>query len=61
MTVRRAAIYAVNTLLGLTIAGIILATWMPAIYISPWFQGNRWVRVHLLGLAPTPATQPARR
>ncbi len=56
MTARRTATYAVNTLLVLAIIGIIGATWLPAIYVSPWFQSNGWVRVHLLGL---PATAPA--
>ena len=56
MTARRAATYAVNTLLVLVIAGVILATWLPAIYVSPWFQNNRWVQAHLIG--PTPASTP---
>ncbi len=61
MTVRRASVYAVNTALVLAIAGIILATWMPAIYVSPWFQTNRWVRVHLLGEGPVPPAGPGHR
>jgi hypothetical protein len=28
----------INTLLVLAIAGIIIATWMPAIYTSDWFH-----------------------
>ena len=43
-----ALIYTINTLLVLAIAGIIMATWMPAIYTSQWFQSNHWVRVHVL-------------
>ncbi len=35
---KRAVIIAVNVLLGLLIAAIILATWMPAIYTSTWFR-----------------------
>ena len=52
MTVRRAMTYLVNALLVLAIVGIIGATWLPAIYVSPWFQNNAWVRAHLLGAAP---------
>ena len=58
MTVRRASVYAVNTVLVLAIAGIILATWLPAIYVSPWFQTNPWVRVHLLGEGAAVPVQP---
>ena len=54
MTPRRAATYAVNTLLVLSIAGIIGATWLPAIYTSGWFQHNAWVRAHLLHAPPLP-------
>ena len=54
MTARRAATYAVNGLLVLAIAGIIGATWLPAIYVSPWFQNNAWVRAHLLHATATP-------
>lgn len=54
MTVRRATTYAVNTLLVVAIVLIIGATWLPAIYVSPRFQNNLWVRTHLLG-RPTPA------
>ena len=38
----------VSALFLLVIAGIIAATWMPAIYTSQWFQNNHWVRRHLL-------------
>ncbi len=55
MSGRRAATVAVNAALGLAIAGIITATWWPAVYVSPWFQRNRWVRTHLLGEAPATA------
>ena len=58
MTPRRAATLAVNGLLVLAIAGIITATWWPAVYVSPWFQSNRWVRTHLLGEASPPAPKP---
>ncbi len=54
MTGRRVAMWAVNGLLVLAIAGIIGATWWPAVYVSPWFQSNRWVRTHLLGDPPPP-------
>jgi hypothetical protein len=62
MTVRRAATYSVNTLLVLVIIGVILATWLPAIYVSPWFQNNRWVQAHLIGQPVTPpaVAPPAR-
>ena len=60
MNCRRAATYAVNALLVLTIVAIIGATWLPAIYVSPWFQTNPWVRAHLLDLPPTaPTATPA--
>jgi hypothetical protein len=58
MTARRAATYSINALLVLLIAFIIGATWLPAIYVSPSFQSNPWVRVHFLGL---PATAPAHK
>jgi hypothetical protein len=45
---KRAFIFTINAILILVIAGIITATWMPAIYTSQWFQTNHWVRVHLL-------------
>jgi hypothetical protein len=45
---KRAFVITINTLLALLIVGIIVATWMPAIYTSQWFQQNHWVRVHLL-------------
>jgi hypothetical protein len=35
---RRAAIILLNTLLALLILAAIVATWMPAIYRSPWFK-----------------------
>ena len=54
MTARRATTYAINALLVLAIVGIIGATWFPAVYVSPWFQSNAWVRAHLLGLPATP-------
>ena len=57
MTARRAATAAVNAALVLVILGTILATWWPAVYVSDWFQHNRWVRAHVLGDAP--ATPPA--
>ena len=59
MKARRAATLAVNGMLVLAIAGIILATWWPAVYVSPWFQSNRWVRTHLLG--EPPPDQPVHR
>ena len=61
MTARRTAIYAVNTVLVLTIVGLIGATWLPAIYVSPWFQHNAWVRAHLLDAPPTATPKPAER
>ncbi len=45
---KKSAVIIINTLLVVVIALIILATWMPAIYTSPWFQANHWVKVHLL-------------
>ena len=57
MTARRAATAAVNAVLVLVIVGTILATWWPAVYVSDWFQHNRWVRAHVLGT--TQATPPA--
>jgi hypothetical protein len=45
---KRTLVITINSLLALMIVGIILATWLPAIYTSPWFQKNHWVRVHLL-------------
>jgi hypothetical protein len=36
--IKRAMIVLINTLLVLVIVGIILATWMPAIYTSEWFH-----------------------
>lgn len=45
---KRTLVYTINAILVLIIVGIILATWMPAIYTSQWFQSNSWVRVHLL-------------
>ena len=35
---KRTLIILLNALLVLVIAGIILATWMPAIYSSEWFH-----------------------
>ena len=57
MTVRKASVYAVNAVLVLVIAGVIGATWLPAIYTSPWFQNNAWVRAHLLRVPPTSAAR----
>jgi hypothetical protein len=45
---KRAVVITINAILVLVIAGIILATWLPAIYTSQWFQNSPWVRVHLL-------------
>jgi hypothetical protein len=45
---KRILIYTINAILILVIAGVITATWMPAIYTSRWFQTNHWVRVNLL-------------
>jgi len=45
---KRAARIFINTLLVIVIVGLITATWMPAIYTSPWFQNSHWVRAHLL-------------
>jgi hypothetical protein len=45
---KRALVISINTLLALMILGIILATCLPAIYTSQWFQNNPWIRVHLL-------------
>lgn len=36
----------VNALLVLIIAGVILATWMPAIYTSEWFAKTDWPSVY---------------
>jgi hypothetical protein len=38
----RTAVIIINALLVLTIIGVILATWMPVIYTSAWFQSHRW-------------------
>ena len=57
VTARRAATAAENAALVLVILGTLLATWWPAVYVSDWFQHNRWVRAHVLGDAP--ATPPA--
>ena len=48
VVMRRPVTITINTLLALAIAGIILATWLPAIYTSRWFQTNHWIRVHVL-------------
>jgi len=45
---KRAIVISINAILVLVIIGIIIATWLPAIYTSRWFQNNRWVQVHLL-------------
>jgi hypothetical protein len=45
---KKSVVIAINTLLVVVIVLIILATWMPAIYTSEWFQQNHWVKVHLL-------------
>jgi hypothetical protein len=45
---KRGMIVAINALLVVVIVLIILATWLPAIYTSQWFQGNHWIRMHLL-------------
>ena len=54
---KRAAVYAINTLLALFIVGVIVATWMPAIYTSDWFQKSPWVKHHLLDEPPPAATR----
>jgi hypothetical protein len=45
---KRAMVIAINAALVLVISGIVIATWLPAIYTSAWFQNNQWIRVHLL-------------
>jgi len=47
-TMKRALVYTINAILILVIAGIITATWLPAIYTSQWFQSNAWIRAHVL-------------
>jgi len=44
--VKKALIILVNTVLVLVIIGVILATWMPAIYTSDWFQKTDWPSVY---------------
>ena len=43
---KKALIILVNTVLVLVIIGVILATWMPAIYTSDWFQKTDWPSVY---------------
>jgi hypothetical protein len=40
----RIAVIVVNALLVLVILGIVIATWMPVIYTSQWFQSHHWAR-----------------
>ena len=61
MTARRAATIAANTALVLIIVGIIGATWLPAIYVSPAFQNNAWVRQHLLRAGSAAGSQVSGR
>jgi uncharacterized membrane protein (UPF0182 family) len=48
--VKKALIILVNTVLVLVIIGVILATWMPAIYTSDWFQKTDWPSVYHTGV-----------
>ncbi len=59
MGMKKSVVIVVNSILVLVIILIILATWLPAIYTSEWFQGNRWVKVHLLH-KETPEGKPIR-
>jgi hypothetical protein len=56
---KKSAIIFVNSLLVVIIILIILATWLPAIYTSQWFQNDHWVKVHLLH-NETPEGKPIR-
>jgi hypothetical protein len=57
---RRTVAISINTILMLVIASLILATWMPAIYTSQWFQNSPWAQAHLLRAHLLPNQAPAR-
>lgn len=49
--VSKLLIILVNSLLVLVIVGVIVATWMPAIYTSEWFGKTDWTAVYQTGVS----------